>query len=313
MKAAVIDRYGSPYSFKIREMPEPDLKENEILVKVKASSVNPVDWKIRQGKLKVVTGTGFPKILGADFSGDVVETGAGIKDYKKGDAVFGLIPAVKGGAYAEYLQVKPENLALKPANIGYEEAAGIPLAGLTALQGLRDYGHLKPGQKVLINGASGGVGSFAVQIAKAMGATVSGVCSTSNQEFVKKLGAEKVIDYSQEDVLDEQQKYHLIFDAHGNLLFSKAKKSLYDEGLLVTTLPSPKSLLDIVVSQFSRHKGMKTFFLTHSHNDLDELKRLVEKEALHPQIDKVYTLEELPEAHEYSEGGHVSGKIIIKL
>lgn len=313
MKAAVIDRYGSPYSFKIREMPEPGLEQDEILINVKASSVNPIDWKIRQGKLKVVTGTGFPKILGADFSGDVAETGPGIKDYKKGDAVFGLIPAVKGGAYAEYLKVKPLNLALKPANISYEEAAGIPLAGLTALQGLRDYGQLEPEQKVLVNGASGGVGSFAVQIAKAMGAVVTGVCSTSNLDFVKKLGAENVIDYTKEEVLDEQHKYHLIFDTHGNLPFSKAKASLYDDGLLVTTLPSPKSLLNIVLSQFSRHKGMKTFFLKHNNEDLAELKRLAEKEKLQPQIGRVYKLEELSEAHEYSEGGHARGKIIIKL
>lgn len=313
MKAAVIDRYGSAYSFKTREMPEPTLKAGEILLRVEASSVNPIDWKIRQGKLKIVSGTNFPKILGADFCGEVVETGADIKEYKKGDAVFGMMPAVKGGAYAEYLKVKLHNLAKKPENISCEEAAGIPLAGLTALQGLRDYGRLTPGQKVLINGASGGVGTLAVQIAKAIGAVVTGVCSTRNLDLVKKLGAENVIDYAKEEVLNPQQKYHLIFDTHGNLSFSKAKESLYDEGIMVTTLPSAKSLFDIVLSKFSSHKEMKTFFIKSNHEDLAELKRLVEEGKLHPQIDRIYSLEELPEAHEHSEGGHARGKIIIRV
>ena len=312
MKAAVIDRYGPAHCLKVREMPEPELGEDEILVKVKASSVNPVDWKIRQGKLKIVTGTDFPKILGADFSGDVVETGTQIKDYKKGDAVFGIIPAVKGGAYAEYLKVKPQKLALKAKNISYEAAAATPLAGLTALQGLRDYGNLMPGQKVLINGASGGVGTFAVQIAKAVGAIVTGVCSTRNLELVKSLGAENVLDYTKEEVLNPQQQYHLIFDAQGNLSFNKAKKCLYDDGQLVTTLPSPKSIFEILLSKFNKNKGMKTFFITPNHEDLVELKRLTEEGKLQPQIDRTYPLEELAEAHEYSEGGHARGKIIIQ-
>lgn len=313
MKAAVIDRYGSPYGFQIREMPEPVPKADEILVQVKASSVNPVDWKIRKGNLKIVTGTDFPKILGSDFSGEVVETGTEIKDYKKGDAVFGIIPAVKGGAYAEYVKVKPSKLAIKPANIGYEEAAAIPLAGLTALQGLRDHGQLRPEQRVLINGASGGVGSFAVQIAKAMGAVVTGVCSTRNLELVKELGAEHVIDYTKEEVLSAQQKYHLIFDVQGNLSFSKAKKSLYDDGLMVTTLPSLKSLAEVMLSKLTRHKKMKTFFLKPNHADLADLKRLAEEGKMKSRIDRTYKLEELPEAHEYSEEGHARGKIIILL
>ena len=312
MKAAVIDRYGSAYSFKTREMPEPSIEAGEILVKVKASSVNPVDWKIRRGKLKMVSGTNFPKILGADFSGEVQEVGADIKEYKKGDAVFGMVPAVKGGAYAEYLKVKPHHLALKPENLSYQEAAGIPLAGLTALQGLRDYGMLVPEQKVLINGASGGVGNYAVQIAKAMGAVVTGVCSTRNLEFVKSLGAESVIDYTKEEVLNPQEKYHLIFDAHGSLSFPKAKGSLYDDGIMVTTLPSPKSLLHIVLSKFSKHKEMKAFFLKPNYEDLAELKRLAEEKKLQSPIDRTYSLEELAEAHDYSEAGHARGKIIIQ-
>ena len=313
MKAAVIERYGAPYSFKIREVPQPEIKKNELLVKVKASSVNPIDWKIRQGDLKVVTGLKFPKILGADFCGEVVAVGAEVEDYQKGDRVFGMERAVKGGAYAEYVRVKPATLAPKPKDLTDEEAAALPLAGLTALQGLRDFGHLEKGDKVLINGASGGVGTFAVQIAKAMGAHVTGVCSSRNLELVKELGAEKVIDYTKEKVLKPEDKYHLIFDAHGNLSFSKAEKCLYDGGLLITTLPSVKSLLDIAASKLHKHKQMKTFFITPTHADLMELKRLVEKNQLKVVIDKVFALDEMEQAHSHSETGHARGKIAISI
>ncbi|WP_017731020.1 NAD(P)-dependent alcohol dehydrogenase [Nafulsella turpanensis] len=313
MKAAVIERYGPPYSLKIRQMPQPEIGTSELLVKVSASSVNPVDWKIRQGDLKIVTGNDFPKILGADFCGEVVAVGAGVSGYEKGDKVFGMERAVKGGAYAEYLKVKPSTLAPKPAKLSDEEAAALPLAGLTALQGLRDFGRLEKDDKVLINGASGGVGTFAVQIAKAMGAHVTGVCSTSKLEMVKLLGAEKVIDYTTEKVLKPEDKYHLIFDAHGNLSFGEAQKCLYDDGMLVTTLPSVKSILDIGFSKLQKHKQMKTFFITPNHADLMELKRLVDEGKLKVVIDKVYPLEELDLAHSYSETGHARGKIAISI
>lgn len=313
MKAAVIDRYGAAYSFKTREMPEPDIKSGEILVRVKASSVNPVDWKIRKGKLKMVTGTDFPKILGADFSGEVVETGSEVREYKKGDAVFGMVSAAKGGAYAEYLKVKPHQLARKPEKLSFAEAAAMPLAGLTALQGLRDHGNLVPKQKVLINGALGGVGSFAVQIVKAMRAEVTGVCSTNNLQLVNNLGALHVIDYTREEVLKPENKYHLIFDTHGNLSFTDGKKCLYDDGIMVTTVHSPKSVFQLALSKFMKNKEMKTFLLRPSKEDLEELTRLVEEDKLHPHIDRTYTLNELSEAHEHSESGHARGKILIQM
>ena len=313
MKAAVIERYGPPYSLKIRQVSQPEIGNGDLLIKVKASSVNPVDWKIRQGDLKIVTGTCFPKILGADFSGEVAAVGAGVTGYKRGDKVFGMERAVKGGAYAEYLKIKPATLAPKPEKLTDEEAASLPLAGLTALQGLRDFGKLEKGDKVLINGASGGVGAFAVQIARAMGARVTGVCSTRKLELVKSLGAEKLIDYTQEKVLKPEEQYHLIFDAHGNLPFSKAKKCLYDSGRLTTTLPSVKSILDIGLSQLEKHKQMKTFFITPKHADLMELRRLVEEGKLKVVLDKVYPLDEVDQAHSYSETGHARGKIAISI
>lgn len=313
MEAAVIDRYGPPYSLKVRQMPQPEIGSGELLIKVKASSVNPVDWKIRKGDLKIVTGTRFPKIPGADFCGEVAAVGAGVNGYKTGDKVFGMERAVKGGAYAEYIKVKPATLAPKPDNLTDEEAAALPLAGLTALQGLRDVGKLEKGERVLINGASGGVGVFAVQIAKAMGARVTAVCSTRNLELVKELGAEETIDYTREEVLNKDEQYHLIFDAHGNLPFRKAKKSLFDDGSLVTTLPSVKSMLDIALSQLARHRQMKTFFIKPNHTDLMELKRLVDEKQLKVVIDRVYPLNETDQAHSYSEAGHARGKIIISI
>jgi NADPH:quinone reductase-like Zn-dependent oxidoreductase len=313
MKAAVIDRYGPAYSFKIREMPEPEIKDSEILVKVKASSVNPVDWKIRRGKVKLVTGMKFPKILGADFCGEVVEKGSSIHDYQKGDQVYGMVNAAVGGAYAQYLIAKPQHLAPKPNSLKAEEAASVPLAGLTALQGLRDHAQLSPEQKVLINGASGGVGTFAVQIAKSMGARVTGVCSTDNLQTVNNLGAVDVIDYTKEEVLNPQDKYHVIFDTQGNLPFHKASKCLYDEGIMVTTVHQPWNLLQIVLSKFSKHKSMKTFLVVASPQDLEELKNLVERRQLHPVLDKTYPLENIAEAHEYSQTGHARGKIAISI
>lgn len=313
MKAAVIDRYGPAYSFKLREMPEPAIKDKEILVKVRASSVNPVDWKIRQGKLKIVTGTDFPKILGSDFCGEVVESGSEVKDYKKGDLVYGMVNAARGGAYAEYMRVKRKHLALKPGKISAEEAAGIPMAGLTALQGLRDHCRLSPEQKVLINGASGGVGTYAVQIAKAMGARVTGVCSSDNIQLVKDLGAERVIDYTQEDPLRSGAMYHVIFDTHGNLSFRKARKCLYDDGTIVTTLPSPESLFQIFLNKFKNRYSMKTFSVAPSHQDLEELKRLVEEGRLRTVLDSTFALEDLMEAHERSQTGHARGKVVVTI
>lgn len=313
MKAAVIQRYGPAHSFKIREMPEPAVGDSEVLVKVSASSVNPVDCKIRQGKLSFVTGLDFPKILGADFAGEVVETGAAESPYKKGDKVFGMVRAAIGGAYAEYVKVKEKYLAPMPKNLSMEEAAAMPLAGLTALQGLRDYGALMQGHHVLINGASGGVGTYAVQIARAMGATVTGVCSTENLQTVNNLGALSVIDYTREEVLQEGNKYDLIFDTQGTLSFNKAKDFLFDGGSMVSTVLSPKNMFGILISKFVKHKEMKTFLLKPTHDDLMELKKLVDEGKLTSVIDQTFSLEDMPEAHERSEGGHARGKIVIEV
>lgn len=214
MKAVIIRRYGAAEVLQYEDVEQPKIEPTQLLVKVRASSVNPIDWKIRQGMLSLITGSKFPKILGFDVAGEVVAIGSGVTRFKPGDAVYGST-SFPGGGYAEFAAV-PENLVvLKPTNLSYEEAAAVPLAALTALQALRDQGNIQTGQTVLINGAAGGVGSFAVQIAKALGTVVTGVSSTKNLDLVKSLLADRVIDYTQQDFTQDTAQYDIIFDAVG--------------------------------------------------------------------------------------------------
>lgn len=194
MKAATINRYGPPEVLQVTEVEKPQIKPNQLLIKVHASSVNPIDWKIRTGMLKLLTGGKFPIILGFDVSGEVVAAGEQITRFRIGDLVFARLEQLPGNAYAEYAACSEMAAALKPSNLTHEQAAAVPLAALTALQALRDHGQIQPGQKVLINGASGGVGTFAVQIARAMETEVTAVCSTKNIELIKSLGADRVVD-----------------------------------------------------------------------------------------------------------------------
>jgi NADPH:quinone reductase-like Zn-dependent oxidoreductase len=210
MKAAVINGYGAPEVLQYTEVEKPQIKPNQMLVRVYASSVNPIDWKIRKGMLKVLTGNKFPMILGFDVSGEVVEVGTQVTQFKPGDSIYAHLNQLPGGAYAEYAAVAEKSAAAKPTNMSHEEAAAVPLAAMTALQAWRDEGNLKLGQKVLINGASGGVGTFAVQIAKVLGAEVTAVCGTRNLEMVKSLGADRLIDYKQQDFTKDTTKYENI-------------------------------------------------------------------------------------------------------
>ena len=229
MKAVVINRYGAADVLEYREVEKPAINDDEILVEVYASSVNPVDWKVRQGQLKIITGKKFPRILGCDFSGKIAEIGKNIKNYKVGDEIYGMVSALKGGAYAEYVKVSLENILAKPRNLDFEQAAAVPLAGLTALQSLRNLGKIKQGDRVLINGCSGGVGSFAIQIAKSFDANVTGICSSKNIEFSKNLGADNVIDYTRKNILERDETYDIFFDVVGNQSFSQIKKLLTKE------------------------------------------------------------------------------------
>ncbi|WP_225000276.1 NAD(P)-dependent alcohol dehydrogenase [Cesiribacter sp. SM1] len=312
MKAAIIKRYGSADSLRIQDMPRPSLSDDEVLVRVRATSINPVDWKIREGSLKFLTGKDFPKVLGSDFSGEIVEAGANTNGYEPGQLVYGMNNAVKGGAYAEYLAVKISKLAPKPTSLSHEEAAAVPMAALTALQGLKK-GGLRAGQHILVNGASGGVGSFAVQIARAYHASVTGVCSSRHVEMVQQLGADRVVNYEEESPLPNTPTYDLIFDAHGTMSFSKARKALREGGQFVSTLPSVDKVFWSVASKVMGDQGSHIIQVKVNPTDLSELRTLIDDGQIKPFIDSVFPLEDIDEAHRKSEEGHASGKIVVSL
>lgn len=311
MKAAIINQYGSAEVLQYTDIEQPQIKANQILIRVYASSVNPIDWKIRNGMLKLLTGNKFPIILGFDVAGEVLEVGEQVKHFKVGDAIYACLESTTGGAYAECAAVSDQAAALKPSNMTDHQAAAVPLAALTALQALRDIGQVKPGQHVLVNGSSGGVGTFAVQIAKALGAEVAAVCSTRNIELVNTLGADQVIDYTQQDFTQLSTRYDTIFDTVGKQSFSRCKQVLQPNGVYITTLPSPDSLLQSLLTLFLPGKKAKLILSKRSGKDLAYLKQLIEAGKIQSIIDRTYLLSEIAEAHTYSEQEHATGKIAI--
>ncbi|MCW6053753.1 NAD(P)-dependent alcohol dehydrogenase [Lyngbya sp. CCAP 1446/10] len=313
MKAVAYDRYGSAEELQYRELSKPIAKSNELLVRVRASSVNPVDWKIRQGHLQLLTGFNFPRIVGSDISGVVVEVGSEVTKFQPGDEVYTFLNPIAGGACAECAVVAESSAAFKPKNITHEEAAAVPIAGLTALQALRDLGEIQAGKKVLINGASGGVGMFAVQVAKAMNAEVTGVCSAKNRDFVKGLGADFVLDYAEIDFTQQPQKYDIILDAVGTKTFAECEKVLQSEGVYISTLPSLDNLAPMLTSWFLSGKKAKFILANPNPDDLGFLRELIESEQIEPIVDRTYSLSEVAAAHVYSETGRAVGKIAIAI
>jgi len=310
MKAVVIRRYGATDVLQYEELAQPSIKPDQLLVRVNASSVNPIDWKTRKGMLSFMTGKNFPMILGFDVAGEVVAVGSQVTRFQVGDAIYGSTK-FPGGAYAEFAAI-PENLAaLKPTNLSYEEAATVPLAAMTALQALRDLGHILPRQKVLINGAAGGVGMFAVQIAKALDAEVTGVCSTRNLEFVKSLGADRVIDYTKQDFTAEKILYDIIFDAVAKRSLTNCKQVLKPNGVYITTLPTPEVVIQGVLSTLLPGQKAKLIMEKPNAQDLVDLKELIESGKVRTVIDRTYLLQELAAAHAYSESERAVGKIAI--
>jgi NADPH:quinone reductase-like Zn-dependent oxidoreductase len=294
-----------------------------VLIKVHAASVNPLDWHYMRGKpyiMRATSGFGAPDDiqLGVDFAGTVESVGKSVKRFKPGDDVFG----GRDGAFAEYVNVRENGaLALKPANVTFEQAAAVPVAGITALQALRDKGKIQPGQKVLINGASGGVGTFAVQIAKAFGAEVTGVCSTRNVAMVRSIGADHVIDYTREDFTKGSLRYDLIVDNVGTHSLSEYRRVLNPQGALVMVGgpndgrwigPLSASIKAMLVGPFVSQKLV--FILAQlKQGDLDVLRDLMQTGKLTPVIDRRYKLSETAEAIRYIEEGHARGKVIITL
>src|SRR5437016_5298238 len=320
MKAIVYNNYGSPDVLKLEEIEKPTAGDDEVLIRVLAASVNPIDsGSARHPFLRrILSATSKSKINrpGRDVAGQVEAVGSNVTQFKPGDSVFGLC----GGAFAEYTCASQSALVMKPDNSSFEQVASVPLAGLTALQGLRDKGKIQPGQKVLINGAAGGVGTFAVQIAKSFGAEVTGVCSTRNVEMVRSIGADHVIDYTREDFTKSGQYYDLIFDLVANHSFSARRRVLSPNGIYIgagiiglggsmVRLLSHQ-ITELVLSRFVSQKFV-TLMAKLSKEDLTILRELMEAGKVTPVIDRCYSLSEVPQAIRHLEEGHARGKIVI--
>jgi NADPH:quinone reductase-like Zn-dependent oxidoreductase len=321
MKAIVQDKYGSPDVLELQEVDKPVVEDGEVLVRVRAASANPADWHYMRGLpyvMRAQAGLRKPKnsVLGRDIAGQVEAIGKDVAGFRPGGEVFANVEA---GGFAEYTCVSEGLFVLKPANLTFEQAAAVPLAALTALQGLRDAGQVQPEQRVLIIGASGGVGTFAVQIAKSLGADVTGVCSTKNVEMVRSLGADHVIDYTQEDFTQSGQKYDLIFQLAGTRSPSECRRALTSKGTLVLSSgessgrwlgPVDRMIKAVVLSPFVSQK-LGSFLARANKDDLQFLKELIETGKVKPVIDRTYPLSEVPDAIRYLEEGHARGKVII--
>lgn len=312
MKAVIINQFGNPNVLEYTDMDLPPLTPERLLIKVHASSINPVDWKIRKGMLKILMGRKFPIRLGSDFSGVVMAVGERVTGFQIGDEVYGFLNPTVGGTYGDYVTASPECLCLKPRNLTHLQAAAVPLAASTALQALQNQGKIKKGQKILINGASGGVGTFAVQIAKVWETEVTAVCSTKNIPLVQRLGTDDVIDYTHEDFTTTGQQYDIIFDVVSNRSFTDCKKSLLPGGVYITLLPSLDLVFKSFLNLFSRKK-IKFVLANSNSQDLQMLKGWIEQGKITPIIDRTYPLSEIALAHTYSEEGHAVGKIVITI
>jgi NADPH:quinone reductase-like Zn-dependent oxidoreductase len=311
MKAIIINRYGDSNVLEYTEIEKPIPQAEEVLVKIMAAGINPIDWKIRRGMLKIATGNKFPLQLGFDYSGIIVEKGSQVAQFQLGDEVFGFVNKLPGKTYAEYAVIPASLLVKKPSNQSFIEAAATPLAASTALQVLRDFAGIQAGNRVLVNGASGGVGSFAVQIAKIFSGEVTGVCSRKNIDYVTSLGADKVIDYTQEDWTKSEHKYDIIFDAVAKSSFFKCRQLLKPQGTYISTLPNPGIvLLNYLTAGFSQ-KAKVIFFAQAKPSDWQFLKEAIESGQLTVKIDRIYPFSQVVAAHNYSESERVRGKIVL--
>jgi NADPH:quinone reductase-like Zn-dependent oxidoreductase len=303
MRAAVYTNGKSGKVLEIKELEQPVPKDNEVLIRVHAASVNPLDWRLKNER------------PGVDVAGEIVAVGRTVTQFKPGDAVFG----GGKGAFAEYACAREEKLAPKPDSVSFDQAAAVPIAGLTALQALRDKGHLQPGQKVLINGAAGGLGTFAVQIAKSFGASVTGVCSTKNVELVRSLGADRVIDYSREDFTQDSGRYDLLLDNVGNRALSAMRRVLSPNGqCVIAGAPKKMSaviawLLKIYARSWLLRENFKFLIANINRDDLTTFGAMITAGKITPVIDRRYPLSETADAMAYAEEGHARAKVVITI
>jgi NADPH:quinone reductase-like Zn-dependent oxidoreductase len=321
MKAIVHDRYGSADVLQIRDVDTPVVGDDELLVRVRAAGVDQGVWHVMTGLPYPIRLAGYglraPKnaVLGSDLAGVVEAVGDGVTGFRPGDEVFG----IGNGSYAEYARAREDKIARKPANLTFEQAAVVAISGLTALQGVRDHAKVGRGQMVLIVGASGGVGTYAVQLAKAFGAQVTGVCSTSKVDMVRSIGAEHVIDYTQDDFADGEQRYDVILDIGGHSSLSRLRRALTPKGTLVIVGGETdgrwlggidRQLRALLLSRVVAQK-LGTFLSRENHEDMIVLKELIEAGKLTPVIDRSYPLSQVPQAIRYMRDGHARGKVVI--
>ena len=345
MRAIVYDRYGAPENLELRLMPAPVPNANEVLVRVRAASLNPKDSLIRKGKFKAVlwvhsafaqtsrrargdgrpagalplpsslsaSSPGFPKLLGYDLAGVVEAVGAKVTHFKVGDDVFGMKNGFSGSTLAEFAVAAEAELAKKPPSLSFEEAAALPLTSLTALQALRDLGKVSAGSRVLIHGSSGGVGVVAVQIAKALGATVTTTSSEKNLDFVRSLGADETLDYTKSIGLERGREWTCVFDVFGNQRFSKAASSLAKHGVYVTTVPSPRNVFDDVRTRWLPFKKARLVVVKSNRADLEVLSKLVSAGSLRAVIDRVVPLAQTAEGQAHIETKRARGKVVVTI
>jgi NADPH:quinone reductase-like Zn-dependent oxidoreductase len=316
MKAFIYERYGPPETLRMAEVDKPTPNADQVLVKVRAASVNAADWHVLRGKplfYRATLGLLRPKhqLLGGDIAGQVEAVGGGVTEFQPGDEVYANLLDHGYGGFAEYVAVPVEVVSLKPATLSFEEAAAVPMAAVTALQGLRHHGDLHPGQQVLVNGATGGVGSFAVQLAKAAGAEVTAVTSTPNLELVRSLGADHVVDYTTTDALGDGRRYDLILDTVGNRSVRELRRVLAEGGkAAVTGFTSVAKLLAVSL------RGGKNIAMVQAHvtaKDLELLSELIAAGKVRPLIDRRYAFADLPAAIAYLEQGHARGKVVAEV
>ena len=324
MKAIAYEAYGSADVLEVKDVRKPNVEADRVLVRVRAASANPYDWHFMRGVPYIArlmaTGLRKPKhsVLGTDVAGEVEAVGSAVTRFRPGDEVFGFVGS---GGFAEYVSAPEKLLAVKPANLSFQQAATVPLAAVTALQGLRDAGEIQSGQKVLIVGASGGVGTFAVQIAKWYGADVTGVCSTGNLEMVRSIGADQVIDYTREDFTRSGQQYDLIFQLAGTASPSACRRALTPKGRLVLSSgdspgriigPVGRIIKAVLLSPFIG-QTMRPLVTKPSSQDLEFLSELIEAGSVTPVVDRTYPLSESADAIRYLETGHARGKVVISV
>ena len=313
MKAACISTYGTTDVIDIIDLPIPKIKPDEILVRVRAAAINPKDTFIRKGRFKRFTGDQFPIQMGFDYAGEVAGLGSKVETVQEGEHVFGMLDGWGGGTCAEYVAVKTSQLARKPESSSFEEAAALPMATLTALQALRDEADIKVGMKVCINGASGGVGSMAVQIAKISGAAVTVISSKQNHAFLHEIGAASCFDYRDKNITQTDHRFDIFFDVFGNQRFHSIKPILSKKGVWVSTVLQPHVFYSVARTKFFSSKKAKLVKVKSSTEDLSVIRNWVDAGQLKPIIHEVYPLDKIQQAHAQQETKHTRGKVVVSI